>query len=1844
MSIFQTMWGTLGSFRDRVRERAKNAAQIAQGVLNAAAAEDEDAAWDESVRNNAQNHSEDYSQPLPALDEHPLPPPSPPSDFQSDLQPPPPPPPFASEPNKRRGKRKTRYVVANLPNVTEQQPPAASILKPPMPSTVTGSAPKEAVDIPSIPVDEQVTSVDDVKENEDEFDGWGPVDDKNDDYFAWGVSDPQDATTSAEPSAKPPQEASFEWDSQSEEKRNPTTDQSSSSVMVGKVEQQPSQQSISENTQKLSEQSPEVLLDETVSDPFISQKEEGPDTGHLTEISERPNNPGEGGDDSFAWDIPSSPQAEMDMLEISAKNTSMSVESSARAETEPVGEANDETANVANREGLNSTTVKSEDLLHNNQAASDPSIQAFEIPSGTVLSEGTGGYWGTSEGDASGVPPNESKAPHPFGKDASETTRDEHPASHDDGFADWGEGASDWDQPNGFQSESADVDWFAGEDASGAQQDLPATNVSTVEMGVTPVTEPPADYSFGSMPSQKSGDSAKEPQEPQAQSVPFKEESQIASLTMGHMASEKAPSSDNNGPITDSNEFWNASQSSVTQSHAVPTLTETEGETDMASDPTANACHGAPEASSLSETYIGDIQSKSEMQVVELQEQLRTLCLERDAALTAKQVSSTSIDDLKRSLYELREELSLAQDECTRLSAENASLQNEKKVITQEKITVERERDAAVVRGGDGIREARNAIEELRNNQESSEQREAVIGEQIEILKADLDRISEQKNAVLQEANDLRTALKDAEQRNQQMEDGLRQQLAIVQNERDIASLEREKAFEANCIRNDESERLLEEMQSRISMLSSAENKVIELEALITNNEKARDDEARRIDLFSAQIEEMRDRTQGVIQERNELYNEKLGLRKALDTLQEAEGQLNRKLSDAEREKLTIKGERDEARQRYVSVKDQNKELSKRVDLLSVERDRLVQERSQLSSSGSEKENALAKECEQKTKQLAVSQKRLHAAAGKIEKLTAQRGLYQRQRDEAGSRLRAAGDEFASLHNRLTEVSSTRDRLESDITTIRDERDALLEELNDLKQIRSEKILAEENLTLKAKEASNLQQALDNAREELSTLNKEMVSLKQKQTALTAENRDLNSQLEISSKERGFIEDQKNRLESEKAQLMESVSKEQRTHSELQKQITSLETELSSQKDIAATKLRLVQSELEAENKACIDARERLSAVQAELKGQERHLENIKGTLRECLRSGNEKFSSNRDDILQWPEVAFEAEDNAVSEDIADLLDKICSFLMDVYVNYSGNTEMITSMRSEHARMSERIQVLEEDHSQLSQTNEQAIELRTELEKIREQLEYTQSENLRMSEQLRSHENELSIASQRNIELEQKSESVSRQLREDAERAMYASSEEKALMQQDMEKMANNLRSIYSMLQRAVVSHNLPTFSENMDEFDEMPDSEGIAIMALRGTASIVAELGRNYEECNALKKKLSSIESDIARLTDRAEIAEQERNTARGANERLERKADAALQEGKREAAEHYDAIVGQLEDDLEDAKHEASRFADQYHRAEKEKSDLKGLCNKLTSQVNGRTNELDEAEEKVVYLQDQVTTLEEDLEEAHGRLRQLEAESAEARRGDVDRLTSQLKERAAQLSAAEQECARLRQLYDEAEAGVKESSLAAETHRKAEENLQIAIEQLEAAQESAVEQRTIQLEKQVEEAEEKYKKAVEREEEAKVARKKLTDRDEEIRELRGAIGRLADERVELKLELEKSLSRLNHPDAGGQLVDRRVVRQLLVSYFRVGSVRRRDVLELMSRMLAFSESDNIAVGLKRRALMDRLGSLVQAPELDDATLPPLGTVSDKWIEFLMKETEEVEDQGKGW
>lgn len=1240
--------------------------------------------------------------------------------------------------------------------------------------------------------------------------------------------------------------------------------------------------------------------------------------------------------------------------------------------------------------------------------------------------------------------------------------------------------------------------------------------------------------------------------------------------------------------------------------------------------------------------------TQERLEISSLQEQIQHLTFERDNIFAEKGVVDRGNDELELSVLQLRDTLARKEEQILGLVHQQDTLRHERDDALEEKLLVEKERDSAVERGGVGLREARNAIESMRNSHDTAEKREVVISKQIEALREDLDNISHERNNLISEAEALRSDLRDTESHSRIREDGLNLRLQAANNMVEIANLEKDKALEANRLQAEEYNKLVEIDYARSASLSASHEKIRELESYIASSERDREDESLRIEVFSSQIEEMKERTRGVIEERNLLYNEKVALERQISSSQLREEQLNRDLLDSRRESSSIASERNDIQQSVSVMRDQNEDMAKRYEVLCKERNRLIQERSATaasSSSFSEKGKALAQECEQKTKAVAILQRKLTSAIAKIEKLTLQRGTFQRQRDDAGKRLREAAEEFFELKSQSADALHARDILQEQVIQIRDERDDAISRVEEQKEISSQKKIVEGKLESKLHELEETQTHLKECRDEVANMRDEICSLQQKCTSLSTQVSESGGKYEVAVKEKEFLLSQKEALDSEKVELQKSILETLSSNNQLKVDCKSMEVELTTLKEKSALDLGIASAKMISEQKASKELNEKLLKKNSEMELYTSFVSDIRELIFSLLRQfKSQKNNESLGTPIVWPEVDETLDGPHSLKPMKDLFSTFCNMTMQLNAEWMSISGQFASLQQEHSTFDKAVLTIEEQRCQLQESQEELLTVRANLEETQSQLQAVDSDKRAIEMELQELNNRLTVSVGKEADLQARLEMLAEQMKQDAERGAQISSEEVERLKDDLGRMSTNLKSIWAMLQKTLVSQHIDAFADDPSVYEELMQSENVAVLVLRATASVVTELSRTSSEEQELKQKLVMVEAEATRLIDRAEIAEQERDAVRGSNERLERKAGNAYAEGQEETQLKYETAIGNVEEELDEARQEVVRFTEKASRSEKEASELRALCSKLTSQFNGRTNELDEAEEKVVYLQDQVTTLEEDLEEAHASLRQREEETAEARKSDVDRLTAQLEEKSMLLERTETECVTLREECDKAKNLAREMEVISDRHEQAEENLQIAIEQLEAGQESLVEQRTIELQKKLKECEANYEAAVEREASVKVKQHQLSNKDDEIMELRGALGRLADERVELKLELEKNLSRLNHPDAGGELVDRRVVRQLLVSYFRVGSVRRRDVLGLMSRMLAFSESDNLAVGLKRRALMDRLGSLVQAPDLDDASLPPLGTVSDKWIEFLMKETEEGDEQAKGW
>eukprot|EP00250_Pteridium_aquilinum_P009349 c18611_g1_i1 orf=526-2655(-) len=124
------------------------------------------------------------------------------------------------------------------------------------------------------------------------------------------------------------------------------------------------------------------------------------------------------------------------------------------------------------------------------------------------------------------------------------------------------------------------------------------------------------------------------------------------------------------------------------------------------------------------------------------------------------------------------------------------------------------------------------------------------------------------------------------------------------------------------------------------------------------------------------------------------------------------------------------------------------------------------------------------------------------------------------------------------------------------------------------------------------------------------------------------------------------------------------------------------------------------------------------------------------------------------------------------------------------------------------------------------------------------------------------------------------------------------------------------------------------------------------------------------------------------------------------------------------------------------------------------------------------------------------------------------------------------------------------------------------------------------------------------------------------------------------------------LRRALEQSLTRLNRMSSDSDYyVDRRIVIKLLVTYFQ--RQQSKEVLDLMSRMLGFSEEDKQAIGLAQqgagkgvvRGVLGLPGRVVggllktgSSSSVVSLSQTDNQSFSDLWIDFLLKESEERE------
>eukprot|EP00172_Hildenbrandia_rubra_P000641 Plantae.Rhodophyta-Hildenbrandia_rubra.ctg13471.p1 GENE.Plantae.Rhodophyta-Hildenbrandia_rubra.ctg13471~~Plantae.Rhodophyta-Hildenbrandia_rubra.ctg13471.p1 ORF type:complete len:638 (-),score=186.22 Plantae.Rhodophyta-Hildenbrandia_rubra.ctg13471:689-2602(-) len=374
----------------------------------------------------------------------------------------------------------------------------------------------------------------------------------------------------------------------------------------------------------------------------------------------------------------------------------------------------------------------------------------------------------------------------------------------------------------------------------------------------------------------------------------------------------------------------------------------------------------------------------------------------------------------------------------------------------------------------------------------------------------------------------------------------------------------------------------------------------------------------------------------------------------------------------------------------------------------------------------------------------------------------------------------------------------------------------------------------------------------------------------------------------------------------------------------------------------------------------------------------------------------------------------------------------------------------------------------------------------------------------------------------------------------------------------------------------------LDRYMYDTDNFEDGTEKKRTITAAI---ALALTELSTTKDNLEDSKRQVISVQNEMARCVSKHETSMNE-----------------MFQKGQKEASESYQVMIAEMKEELEQLREEINICKEAENDAKQRIELLKEEKNRIAVQFNERTRELDEAEERESCLAEQISALEDDLAQKV----EVNEKEVEGRIGIMEKKLEQVKREA-------------------------------ESHRVAELNLRKVIEEFQEAKEEEIERRIEGLKMQLEEAKKLEGNLEVLKKEKSEIEDSLQGRDKDLIRLKAELGRAQEEKIEKEIEIDQERSETKNEE----MVDRRIIRQMLVRFLGENSGRRREVLELMTKMLDFGEEDLVMAGLKRKKFMERLGDMVQtSPRVPgDVTLGPVGSVSDKWIEFLMKETEPEEE-----
>ncbi|XP_023744614.1 golgin candidate 4 [Lactuca sativa] len=414
---------------------------------------------------------------------------------------------------------------------------------------------------------------------------------------------------------------------------------------------------------------------------------------------------------------------------------------------------------------------------------------------------------------------------------------------------------------------------------------------------------------------------------------------------------------------------------------------------------------------------------------------------------------------------------------------------------------------------------------------------------------------------------------------------------------------------------------------------------------------------------------------------------------------------------------------------------------------------------------------------------------------------------------------------------------------------------------------------------------------------------------------------------------------------------------------------------------------------------------------------------------------------------------------------------------------------------------------------------------------------------------------------------------------------------------------------------------------------------------------SLKADKENMLTEMNKIRDELSRKVSEIRHL--QMELNKKENSEANDATERLKRTVATLEQENIDLKMEKKELKVA-----LEVANKSAALNSNGVHEVSGSfpgKEEMESSLQKLEKDLKETSNERDKALQQLNRLKQHLLEKESEDSEKMDE----DSKIIEGLRENNENLRAQIRQLERSLNQAEEV-----KMINSNEL-LKSREIMNDLHKKIDAkniellNLQTALgqyyaeieakEHLERELASAREE-SAKLSERLKEA---YQQVETTKQEKEEIMEKLSHAERVLAEGKGRVNKLEEDNSKLRRALEQSMTRLNRMSMDSDFsVDRRIVIKLLVTYFQRN--HSKEVLDLMVRMLGFSEDEKQRIGVAQQGaagksvvrgvfgLPGRLvgGMLSGASSDTSANMAAADNQSfaDMWVDFLLKEGEERE------